>query len=942
MSFSSDSSSLSVALGRLAVHQDYAWFVALLGWSLAVVVWRWHPRRNTAWAWLPWTAVTGVLAAAVQFAIFNPPFDFFHDRLIPGTLFDYSSAVVSAELFGDLLLGFLIAVAAAGWWWRAPVSHRWPAWIVIAAGAALYPLRPGWGALLLAGCALAAVPRLWRLPESSRDMRAALLLAAMLPLFSTAGPLAAATGMLQRSGPPTVLGLAAALTQSLAALAALAGLLRGALSSAGLASVGALWRQAWVLLLFAALWLAAGLVFAHETGRDNRHELLQNRLRMTAARAMIFDATGLEQLARSNYGLPPRGVAESRAPYSPLLEGPLGQNLALQMIQERNATIYVEEARLLVIHDGWLMSVATSHPRHRPGFVELIRRATPRDLADWAERSNLIENSPVAEMGRPYFCRAPVLSADGRMLGWLDFARQEFFQSLERKWRSGPLLITALGLVLGAQWYLQRRGAREREAALRAAAVAADANRLKTAFLAKVSHELRTPIQSLLGYGELLRERVGDDDKARAWLGALQQHGEIMTRLINDLLDLSAAESGSFRLMPRPVAPGTIVRDIVASLEPRATLKGLDLHCEVTPAVPAWVEADGGRLAQVILNLTGNALKFTDAGVVRVALDVAPAADGRVRLVLTVRDTGPGIPPAEQAGLFEPFSRLERTAAKEGSGLGLALSAALCRAMQGGITVESDGVHGSCFRAEWVVPLASTPEGAPMPAGDASSAPPRVLVVDDNTLVRELFVGFFSDHGCVCDAAAQGRDAVTRARAMVPEVILLDLSLPDADGVSLVPALRAAAPGARIIGVSAHADGAERERALAAGMDLFFTKPVPLETLFRAVCAGGRGAAPYVVPRHLHAAFLCELPQMRIGLAAAVAAGDASQIRRRAHYLRNSALIVDARELLAACTALEDATGAPSSAALAKAWRQCETAFARLAPETGADVPQST
>ena len=930
-----DTSSLPVILGRLAVHQDYAWFVALLGWSLSLVVWRWHPQRRTAWAWLPWTAVTGVLAAAVQFGVFNPPFDFFHDRLIPGTLYNYAPARIDAEVLGDLLLGLLAAIGAAGWWWCAPATHRWPAALILLAGAALYPLQPGWGSCLLAAATLAALLPLRRLPGHSRLGRLALLAAALLPLFSTAGPLAAWLGLLQRSGPPTPMGLAAASTQAAAGLLAFGALLRGALVTTGHGGVGELWRRAWPLLLAAALWVAGGLAFAHQTGRDNREELLQNRLRVTAAQAMGFDSSGLEQLARSHYGLPPPGSSESRSLHSPMLAGPLGQNLALQMIHERNATIYVDRARLLVLHEGRLLAVATSRPHGPPGHVELVRPATAQDRADWAARRNLFESSPVAEVGRPYFCRAAITDNEGRMLGWLEFSRQEFFQSLARKWRTGPLLVTALGLVLGAQWYLQRRGAREREAALRAAAVAAEASRLKTAFLAKVSHELRTPIQSLLGYSEMLRSRLGDDPKARAWLGALQQHGEIMTRLINDLLDLSAAESGGFRLTPKTIAPGELVRGIVASLEPRAAAKGLRLVGDLTSAVPAWVEADGGRLGQIVLNLTGNALKFTDAGEVRVTLDAAPAGEGCVRLILTVQDTGPGIPPAEQAGLFQAFSRLERTAAKEGSGLGLALSATLCRAMNGSLAVESDGVHGARFCAECVVPVAAPPPPAALAAAPARPTVPRpVLVVDDNNLVRDLFVSFLRERGLPCMEAASGAEALAAARRDPPAVVVLDLSLPDADGVALMPELRAVAPAAVFIGVSAHAGAADRERALAAGMTAFFTKPVPLETLWSAVQAeSGPAPAPaagYRVPAHLHALFHQELPMLRSELATALAAGDLARVRRRAHYLRNSALVVGALELLEACTALELAAQRQAAVAAAAAWQRCEAAIGHI------------
>lgn len=917
-----DASSWSVFLGRLSVHQDYAWFVALLCWSLALVAWRWHPDRRTAWAWLPWSAVAGVLAAAVQFGIYSPPFDFFHDRLIPGTFSGYTTAIISVDLLGDLLLGWLTAALAAAWWLARPAPGRGAAVAAIFAGAMLYPIAPLWGSSLLAGATLAAVFAWW--PVATGAARLALLAAAVLPFGSTVGPIAAALGRLQGSGPPTPMGLGAALLQIVAGAAALGGLLRGALQSAGLESLTMLVRQARAWFLAAALWLALGLGFAWQTGRDNRFELLQNRLRGTAARALLFDTAALEQLAAQNYGLARREFVEAGLLRSPLPDEPAADALHRQMHQEHNATVYTDRARLIVVHDGWLLAIASSSPRQPPGTIEFIRRATPQDLADWDGRRNLIESSPVAEVGQPYYTRAALVDHRGRMLGWLEFSREEFFQSLARKWHTGPLLVTALGLVLAAQGYLQRRVAREREAALRAAAVAAEASRLKTAFLAKVSHELRTPLQSILGYGQLLEPRLGDDARAREWLGALQRHGEIMTRLVNDLLDLSAAESSAFPLAPVRLAPGPLVAQLAESLAPRAAAKGIGLRCTMAATVPAWVEADGNRLGQIVLNLAGNAVKFTTAGEVVVTLDAHIQPHGRIRLELAVRDTGPGVAPADQARLFEPFARLEPTSAHEGSGLGLAVSRALCRAMEGDLTVESDGRSGSCFRATVVVNAARDE-----PAASAAPTPPphlpTVLIVEDNALVRELFVSFLAGQGCACATATGGDEALARLDAGAPDAIVLDLSLPDGDGVALVPRLRARAPAARIVAVSAHANETDRARALAAGAQAFFSKPVALDQLWAAVLGGATSAAPPmgVTPATLWPAFLAELSRLEEEIAAGLAAGDLVRVRRRAHYLANSAVAVEARELLDACLAVERAAERGEAAAAARAWARC-------------------
>lgn len=932
-----DTSTLPVALGRLAVHQDFLWFGVIVAWSLVFVVWARHPHKDWLWRLLPWIAAGRVAGGLVQFLAFNPPFDLFLERLVPGTHDTYLPALLDPNLTADLLLAVISCGLLAGWSWQKCSDLGWRRWrwLAVLVPLAVVPLhlsRPQWSCWLIGLLPLLPAWQLTRQRAVAGELWLALLPGALVPALSTIGPLAYHLGMLQRSATATPMGLLAAAYQFLTAGLLLLYLRR--LRPAASGSPAPTARLARPYLAAAAAMLAGGLWFAWQTGRDNREEVLNGRLRTTHYHAGLLAPADFAPLANPELRLEPHPLpGRARLPESLVAV----QRRAVAVLGERvRATQFQEEARFLILHhDGWLVAVAAWPWPDAPGLVRRIQPAGQEDRAAWAEARLHRVHSPVPEQGTTYRCRAPVTDAAGRMLGWLEYPRREFYSSMERKWRAGPLLVTALALVVTAGLYHQKRAHFEREAALRAAAVEAEANRLKTAFLAKVSHELRTPIQSLLGYSELLRGRLGDDPQARTWLGALQEHGEIMTRLINDLLDLSAAESGSFRLIPAPVAPAALVRRVVDGLGPRAAAKGLRLVCETSAAVPAWVEADGGRLGQVVLNLAGNALKFTDRGEVCVRLDAVPAGDGRVRLSLRVTDTGPGIPPALQSRLFAPFSRLESTAAKEGTGLGLALSAALCRAMGGSLRVESDGLNGSCFIAECLATSCAAPRENTPPVPAAATGPtPVVLVIEDNTLLRELFISYLAGLGCVCTAAGTGAAALARIKAVAPGVILLDLSLPDTDGIALMPALRAAAPAARVLGVSAHAGATERERALAAGMAAFFAKPVPLATLGAAVLTGTAAASgnpeAYAVPPHLRAVFREELPGLRAELAGAVAAGDLARLARRAHYLRNSALVVEARELLEACTDLELAAQQQARAAVAAAWRRCETAIGGL------------
>lgn len=926
---------------QLSVHQDYFWFLVLLGWGFALVFWWRHPAREGEWRWVPWVAGACVAGASVQFAIFSPPFDFFQDRLVPGTLANFRPALIAVDLLGDWLLGAVLAVMAGGWWWcladdAARPAGRWFGVGAAGAAAVLHVRTPEVGGAVLTALVAVAAWRNARLTAGAGE-RLALLAAVAVPLFSTVGPVAAAAGLLQRAGPPSPLGLLAALTQTLAAAGVLVALVPGVLGRRAGLGWGARWREGRWAALLALVWLAGGLGFAHLTGRDNRAELHQNRLRVAAARAALLDPGLLQLLDRPAPRLEALewhgagGIA--RVTGEPAR---VAREAARVLLRERRATPFIRGARLVVASDGWLFALASSHSLPEPGMVEVLRRLTPADAADWAAARNLVEVSPVPEIGAPYYCRAAVRAPDGRMLGWLEFQQEEFFQSIERKWRSGPLLVTALGLLLGGTLLFQRRAEREREQAVRAAAVQAEASRVKSAFLASVSHELRTPLQSLLGYGELLRGRVGGDAQAEAWLAAVRQHGELMTRLVNDLIDLGAIEAGTFRLAPRVVAPAAVVRAVVEGLRVRAEAKGLALTFHAADSVPAAVRLDGERLRQIVSNLAGNAVKFTDRGRVDVRLRAEPAGPAAVRLVLAVEDTGPGIAPEGRARLFTAFSRLEATAHKEGTGLGLALTAALARAMGGDVAVASDGVSGTTFTAGVIAEPAAAEE---LPAPEAAVpdlAGCRVLVVDDNALIRDLFVAMLQAAGATCSVAATAESALATARHGNVDVAILDLALPGLGGIELAPRLRQLLPRVRLVGASAHAGEREREAALAAGMDTFLTKPVAQGDLLRAVAGPQRPGAVRTAPadaagwrEQVAAGFRAEALPQRDKLATAVAAGDWPAARAAAHHLANSAAAVGDAALLQACTDVVSAAERGEAGAVQAGWRQVQAGLVR-------------
>lgn len=943
-------------LEQLAVHQDYAWFLVVVAWGGVLLLWWRQPDSARGhWTWLPVAAWAGILSTAVQFMIFDPTFDWFQDRLVPGTTNVYEPAVISVELFGDLLQTLIWAMVAAVWWWqgasrRGARGWRWVGLPVAAAAGAVEFGHPAMGTwlltLALAGGAawVAAGLTAWR------GWLGATLLAAS---WSTVGPWAWLGGGLQRNEAATPFGLIAALAQVAVATGVGVVLGRAVWAATEEEERAASRREMRMFCVLAAVWTMAGLTVAQRVGADNRRELQRNRLRTVAAEAMVFDRELLRPLAGDDLRLEWRagtaGGVEPVGARSVTVAGPAGQALRLKLAEIMTQTPFLDRARILVLRDGWLLELARDQRPREPGELEVIRAATAEDVARWTQPEPYIEGAAVPEIDRAYFCRAPIVDHDGTMLGWLDYQRREFFQSLERKWRGGPLLVVALGLLAGGLVVLQRRSLRDRERAWRRAALETEANRLKTAFLARVSHELRTPLQSLLGYSELL-ERDAGDATARQRLARLREHGDLLLRLVNDLLDLSAIEAGGLRLVTGPVELGRLVTSTVDDLAGVAAAKGLLLRGEVGPVwTDRWFEADGARLRQILFNLVGNAVKFTDRGEVVVRLrsgmddTVGGAGNGAAeRVVLEVADTGPGISAAEQATLFGAFTRLEKTAEREGAGLGLAMVAALARLMGGSVAVASDGRTGTTLTVQLdlrAIPAPAFRRGAEVIV-PVALAGRHILVAEDNRLVRELFVTVLTEAGAKCVVAEDGEEALHRALAGGCDAMVLDLSLPKLDGIAVARRLRSPGVGRdalRIVGVSAHASQADAAQALAVGMNAFLSKPVGLSELVAALAGSNPVLKPgrdeevaekqQKVQARLAALLRDDAERQRSALAAAVAAADGVQLGRQAHYLANSAAAVGDSALLEASRALEAAARADPGA-VAAAWRAVEAALA--------------
>jgi signal transduction histidine kinase/CheY-like chemotaxis protein/ligand-binding sensor domain-containing protein len=365
------------------------------------------------------------------------------------------------------------------------------------------------------------------------------------------------------------------------------------------------------------------------------------------------------------------------------------------------------------------------------------------------------------------------------------------------------------------------------------------ASRAKSAFLANMSHELRTPLNGILGFAQILSRRKDRDADDREGLNIIARSGEHLLGLINDVLSLSKIEAGRVTLEREVFELQALLNDVENVLRVRAEEKGLRLVCEMSGAQPAAVIGDQGKLRQILLNLVGNAVKFTEQGTVTVR---ASWQNGRARF--DVDDTGPGIAASELPALFEPFVQTEsghRT--KEGTGLGLALSRDLAQLMGGDIEVKSEPGRGSTFSVEVSMPEAAADAivAAKERRRVASLAPGqqsiRVLVVDDAPLNRTVLSRLLAAVGFLVREAASGEEALATWQSWQPHFIWMDKRMPGIDGLEVTRRIRErerATGRARvpIIALSASALEHEREEILGAGCDDFVAKPFRESMIF--------------------------------------------------------------------------------------------------------------